>query len=77
MTITSKFSQLVLVQMLCRHFSRSSVWSLFGMRDAYLRVAHDIPLHPVGTGEQAILHGAGASGAGQMVGQRLLAAAAT
>ena len=39
--------------------------------DAYLRVAHDIPLHPVGTGEQAILHGAGASGAGQMVGQRL------
>ena len=32
MTITSKFSQLVLVQMLCRHFSRSSVWSLFGMR---------------------------------------------
>ena len=32
MTMTSKFSQLVLVQMLCRHFSRSSVWSLFGMR---------------------------------------------
>ena len=42
-----------------------------GDKDAHLRVAHDVPLHPVGTGEQTVLHGAGASGAGQMIRQRL------
>ena len=44
---------------------------LVGDQDAHLRVAHDVPLHPVGTGEQPILHGAGAAGAGQMICQRL------
>ena len=31
-TMTSKCSHPVFVQMLCRHFSRSSVWSLLGIR---------------------------------------------
>ena len=44
---------------------------LVGDQDAHLRVAHDVPLHPVGTGKQPILHGAGAAGAGQMICQRL------
>jgi len=42
-----------------------------GDKDAHLRVAHDVPLHPVGAGIQTIFHGAGAAGAGQMICQRL------
>ena len=44
---------------------------LIGDEDAHLRFAHDVPLHPVGAGEQAVLHRAGAPGAGQVVCQRL------
>ena len=44
---------------------------LVGDQDAHLRVAHDVPLHPISAGEQPILHGAGAAGAGQMICQRL------
>ena len=38
---------------------------LVGDQDAHLRVAHDVPLHPISAGEQPILHGAGAAGAGE------------
>ena len=44
---------------------------LAGDEDADLGVALDVPLHPVGAGENAVLHPAGAPGAGQMIGQRL------
>ena len=44
---------------------------LVGDKDTHLWFAHDVPLHPVGAGEQAVLHRAGAPGAGQVVCQRL------
>ena len=44
---------------------------LVGDEDAHLGFAHDVPLHPVGAGEQTVLHRAGAPGAGQVVCQRL------
>ena len=44
---------------------------LVGDEDAHLRVALDVPLHPVSAGEEAVLHRTGAAGAGQVVGQRL------
>ena len=44
---------------------------LVGDEDAHLRVALDVPLHPVSAGEETVLHRTGAAGAGQVVGQRL------